>query len=49
MNKKELSFTKFEKTCKYHIQALDKVCYCRLIHDTCNKFNCPKRRNNKNE
>jgi len=40
--KKPISFTKYEKTCKSHVKGEDKVCYCEETGDVCNKDNCPK-------
>lgn len=42
MNNKQKSFTQFEKTCEYHFATLERLCYCELTGETCNKINCPK-------
>ena len=39
---KPISFTRYEKTCKFHVKGEDKVCYCSETNDICNKENCPK-------
>lgn len=40
-----LSFSKAEETCQYHRQKERwKRCYCVITQETCNSFNCPRRR-----
>jgi hypothetical protein len=39
---KPISFTQYEKTCKFHVKGEDKICYCSDTEDVCNKENCPK-------
>jgi len=43
MNTK-VSFTQYEKTCKFHNATEERKCFCSIKIEgrTCNKMNCPK-------
>ena len=46
INKKQISFTKYERTCPDHVATTERLCYCARISDDrlklCSKANCPK-------
>jgi hypothetical protein len=37
---KPISFTQYERTCKFHVKGEDKVCYCSETGNICNKEEC---------
>ena len=39
--KKVVSFNVYQRTCEEHVQDEEKICYCYITGNICNKANCP--------